>query len=251
MARKQRILVVEDDAAIRTGLADALGAAGYETIDAADGTTGLEAALAEEIDLLLLDLMLPGTSGLEILAEVRRGRAVLPVIILTAMGAEGDRVKGLDLGADDYVVKPFSLRELLSRVAAVLRRTPGRSATAPRFAVPGGQADLEHNCVSFDDGVRCELSEREMDLLHYLAVNGGRVISRDEILLHVWRVRPRGIETRTIDMHVARLRDKLGAARVAAMAIKTVRGRGYLFDFDPARASQPGAASRSDKEGAP
>lgn len=233
MARKQRILVVEDDAAIRVGLVDALAAAGYETLAAGDGRAGLVAALAEDIDLLLLDLMLPKTSGLEILAEVRETRPTLPVIILTAMGSEGDRVKGLDLGADDYVVKPFSLRELLSRITAVLRRTPGRSGLSPQFAVPGGQADFERKCVCFDDGARCELSEREMDLLHYLAVNGGRVVSRDEILLHVWRVRPRGIETRTIDMHVARLRDKLGPDQAAGAAIKTVRGRGYMFDFDP------------------
>ena len=235
MAKKQRILIVEDDAAIRVGLADALGREGYETIEAADGTAGLEAALAEEIDLLLLDLMLPGPSGLEILAQVRETRPVLPVIILTAMGGENDRVKGLDLGADDYVVKPFSLRELLSRVSAVLRRTPGRSVQSPLFAVPGGQADLERKTVCFDDGGACELSEREMDLLHYLAVNGGRAVSRDEILLHVWRIRPRGVETRTIDMHVARLRDKLGADRPAGAAIKTVRGKGYMFDFEPDR----------------
>ena len=238
MAKKQRILIVEDDAAIRVGLADALGREGYETIEAADGTAGLEAALAEEIDLMLLDLMLPGPSGLEILAQVRDTRPVLPVIILTAMGGENDRVKGLDLGADDYVVKPFSLRELLSRVSAVLRRTPGRSVQSPLFDVPGGQADLERKTVCFDDGGACELSEREMDLLHYLAVNGGRAVSRDEILLHVWRIRPRGVETRTIDMHVARLRDKLGADRTAGAAIKTVRGKGYMFDFEPGRGAQ-------------
>lgn len=233
MAKKQRILVVEDDAPIRVGLVDALEASGYETIEAGDGRAGLEAALAEDIDLVLLDLMLPGPGGLEILAELRATRPALPVIILTAMGAENDRVKGLDLGADDYVVKPFSLRELLSRVAAVLRRTPGRSVKLSHFAIPGGRADMQLKTVALDGGGTCELSEREMDLLHYLAVNGGRVVSRDEILLHVWQVRPRGIETRTIDMHVARLRDKLGPDRPAGEAIKTVRGKGYLFDFDP------------------
>ena len=233
MSKKQRILVVEDDAAIRVALVDTLEREGYETIWADDGAAGLEAALAEEIDLMLLDLMLPGPSGLEILARVRETRPVLPVIILTAMGAENDRVEGLDLGADDYVVKPFSLRELLARVTAVLRRTPGRSVQDPRFAVPGGRADLARKCVRFDDGAACELSEREMELLHYLAVNAGRVVARDEILLHVWRVRPRGIETRTIDMHVARLREKLGPGRDAGAAIKTVRGKGYMFDFDP------------------
>jgi len=233
VARKQRILVVEDDEPIRVGLVDALQAAGYRTVEAADGTAGREAALAEEIDLLLLDLMLPGPGGLEILAELRATRPTLPVIILTAMGAENDRVKGLDLGADDYVVKPFSLRELLSRISAVLRRTPGRSGRSPRFDVPGGTADIDRLSVRFDDGATCDLSEREMELLHYLAVNGGRVISRDEILLHVWRIRPRGVETRTIDMHVARLRDKFGPGRPAGEAIKTVRGKGYLFDAEP------------------
>jgi len=233
LAKKQRILVVEDDAPIRMGLVDALDASGYETLEAGDGRAGLEAALAEDIDLVLLDLMLPGPGGLEVLAELRATRSALPVIILTAMGAENDRVKGLDLGADDYVVKPFSLRELLSRVAAVLRRTPGRSVMLSQFAIPGGRADMQLKTVTFDDGRTCELSEREMDLLHYLAVNGGRVISRDEILLHVWQIRPRGIETRTIDMHVARLRDKLGPDCPAGEAIKTVRGKGYLFDFAP------------------
>ncbi len=233
MAKKQRILVVEDDAAIRVALVDTLEREGYETIWADDGSAGLEAALAEELDLVLLDLMLPGVSGLEILARLRETRPVLPVIILTAMGAENDRVEGLDLGADDYVVKPFSLRELLARVTAVLRRTPGRSVQDPQFAVPGGRADLELKCVRFDDGAACELSEREMELLHYLAVNAGRVVARDEILLHVWGVRPRGIETRTIDMHVARLREKLGPGTDAGAAIKTVRGKGYMFDFDP------------------
>ena len=229
---------MEDDAAIRVGLADALRQEGYDTIEAADGTAGLEAALAEEIDLVLLDLMLPGPSGLEILAQVRQTRPILPVIILTAMGAENDRVAGLDLGADDYVVKPFSLRELLSRVSAVLRRTPARGGQAPQFPVPGGQADIQRNCVRFDGGGLCELSQREMDLLHYLAVNSGRIVSRDEILLHVWRVHPRGIETRTIDMHVARLRDKLGVGGEAGEAIKTVRGKGYMFDFDPEGGAQ-------------
>jgi len=215
------------------GLVDALEASGYDTLEACDGRAGLEAALAEDIDLVLLDLMLPGPGGLEILADLRETRAALPVIILTAMGGENDRVKGLDLGADDYVVKPFSLRELLSRVAAVLRRTPGRSVQLSHFAVPGGQADMQLKTVTRDDGATCELSEREMELLHYFAINAGRVISRDEMLLHVWQIRPRGIETRTIDMHVARLREKLGPDRPAGEAIKTVRGKGYLFDFEP------------------
>jgi DNA-binding response OmpR family regulator len=228
VASKQRILVIEDDRAIRLGLVDALQLAGYDTLEAADGPKGLETALAAEVDLVLLDLMLPKMSGLDVLAQLRPDRPALPVIVLTALGAEDDRVKGLDLGADDYVVKPFSVRELLARVTAVLRRTPGRPVPAEHVAIPGGQADLEHRMLCFDDGRRCDLSDREAELLRYLASHPGRAVSRDEILLHVWKIPPRGVETRTIDMHVARLREKLGATDV----VKTVRGKGYMFDPD-------------------
>lgn len=227
---RQRVGIIEDDDAIRRGLADALDAGGYRTVQAADGDAGLQLALAEPIELLLLDLMLPGVGGLEILAQVRDARPALPVIILTAMGEENDRVKGLKMGADDYVCKPFGVRELLARVEAVLRRTPARPVDRPRFAIPGGQVDLEQGRIDFKDGRAVPLSEREGELLRYLAANAGRTVSRDEILLHVWQVRPAGIETRTIDVHVARLREKLGDDPADPAILKTVRGRGYMLD---------------------
>ena len=225
---RKRILVVEDDAAIRRGLVDALAFAGYDTLEAGEGAAGLAAALESDCDLLLLDLVLPGCDGLAILREVRAARSPLPVIILTARGSEGDRVRGLDGGADDYVVKPFSLKELLARVEAVLRRVPQRPRAVRRFAFSGGLADLDSQEVRLDDGGRVDLSERERELLHYLAVHAGRAVSRDELLTEVWGLNPSGITTRTIDMHIARLREKLKDDPADARIVVTVRGRGYM-----------------------
>ncbi len=230
MTSPRRILVVEDDGPIRRGLVDALQSQGYEVLEAADGDLGLESALVEPVDLVVLDLMLPGRSGLEILADVRPVRPLLPIIILTALGGEDDRVRGLQLGADDYLAKPFSIRELLARVEAVIRRSPSRPVDTACFRIPGGAADLKQNELHFDDGRRRSLSEREAQLLRYLAASPGRAISREEILLHVWQVRPDGIETRTIDMHIARLREKLGDTSGSPRILKTVRGKGYMFD---------------------
>jgi DNA-binding response OmpR family regulator len=224
-----RILTVEDDAAIRRGIVDALAFAGYDALEAATGQAALEIAVRRDYDLLLLDLVLPGASGLDVLREVRRTRPTLPVIILTALGEEADRVAGLKQGADDYVVKPFSVKELLARVEAVLRRSPERPADLREVRFPGGLADLARSEICFADGGRAELSERESELLRYLANNAGRAISRDELLSHVWRVNPRGIATRTIDMHVARLREKLRDDGEQPRLILTVRGKGYMF----------------------
>lgn len=224
-----RILTVEDDAAIRRGIVDALTFAGYDSIEAATGQAALEMAVRRDYDLLLLDLVLPGPSGLDVLREVRHTRPTLPVIILTALGEEADRVAGLKQGADDYVVKPFSVKELLARVEAVLRRSPERPADLREVRFPGGLADLARAEICFADGSRAELSERESELLRYLANNAGRAISRDELLSHVWRVNPRGIATRTIDMHVARLREKLRDDSEQPRLILTVRGKGYMF----------------------
>jgi DNA-binding response OmpR family regulator len=225
----KRILVVEDDAAIRRGLVDALSFAGYAVMEASEGPAGLALALETECDLLLLDLVLPGRDGLAVLREVRAVRAPLPVIILTARGAEDDRVRGLRLGADDYVVKPFSVNELLARVEAVLRRAPPRPNGAGSLAFDGGVADLERHEVRFDDGQRADLSERERQLLHYLACNSGRAVSRDEILARVWGLNPAGITTRTIDMHIARLREKLHDDPGSPRIVLTVRGHGYML----------------------
>ncbi len=226
---KRQILIVEDDAAIRQGIADALAYEGAEAIEASDGEDGLAKALRFTYDLLLLDLTLPARDGLELLEAVRDARPTVPVIILTARGAEDDRVKGLKLGADDYVVKPFSVKELLARVQAVLRRSPDRPADVSDVAFAGGVADLAQGGIRYDDGGRADLSEREAELLRYLARHPGRVVSREEILARVWRIDGAHVETRTIDMHVARLREKLRDPAGDPQLIRTVRGRGYLF----------------------
>jgi len=228
MAQAQ-ILIIEDDNAIRQGIRDAIEFEGYSALEASDGESGLARALRVDCDLVLLDLVLPKVEGLEILREIRAARPSLPVVILTAKGEEKDRVAGLHLGADDYVVKPFSIKELMARIGAVLRRSPERPGDVKKIDVPGGHADLARREVRFDDGERCELSEREMELLRYLACNAGRAISRHEILSRVWRVNPRGITTRTIDMHIARLREKLRDSPSEPQVLLTVRGKGYLY----------------------
>jgi DNA-binding response OmpR family regulator len=224
----KHVLVIEDDRPIRRGVVDALQFAGFDVSEADNGDDGLDLATRIDCDLVLLDLMLPGPDGLDILEQVRSSRPELPVIILTARGEERDRVRGLRLGADDYVVKPFSVKELLARVEAVLRRSPGRPVEAGELAFPGGVARFDSREVVYDGGDRCELSERETELLRYFACNPGRAISREEILARVWRIEPRGVETRTIDMHVARLREKLHDEPGDGL-IRTVRGKGYLF----------------------
>jgi DNA-binding response OmpR family regulator len=227
-ASGKRILVIEDDHSIREGIADALAFHGHSAVQAARGDVGLEKALHAACDLVLLDLVLPGADGLSVLRELRRAQPTLPVIILTARGDEAERVRGLREGADDYVVKPFSIRELLARVDAVLRRSPERPSDVHRLALPGGFADLARREVRFDDGGRENLSEKEAELLRYLAVNAGRIVSREELLSRVWGVPDRGTETRTVDMHVARLRDKLRDP--GARVLTTDRGTGYRFE---------------------
>jgi DNA-binding response OmpR family regulator len=224
------VLVVEDDAAIRRGLADALRYGGFTAMEAADGREGLAAALGGAADLVLLDVMLPKMDGFAVLAEIRRVRPALPVILVTARGAEQDRVQGLSTGADDYVVKPFSAREVLARVEAVLRRTAERPREVGRLSLAGRAVDFETREVVREDGARTTLSEREADLLRYLAGSGGRVVSRDELLERVWGLDPRGVTTRTVDVHIARIREKLGDPAEAPAMLVTVRGRGYRLE---------------------
>jgi DNA-binding response OmpR family regulator len=224
-----RILTIEDDAAIRRGIVDALSFAGYQVIQAADGSDGCNIAISREYDLLLLDMVLPGMTGLEILRSVRKARPTLPVIILSARGEERDRVNGLKFGADDYVVKPFSVDELLARVEAVLRRSPARPTDVDELAFAGGYVDFARREVRFEDG-SCEmLSDRELSLLRYFACNAGRAIGREELLTNVWQIDARGVSTRTIDMHVARLREKLRDTNGEARVIVTVHGKGYIL----------------------
>jgi DNA-binding response OmpR family regulator len=229
----QRILLIEDDPAIRQGVTDALRFAGYQTLQAANVPDGLDTARGAAVDLILLDLVLPGSpgqGGLDILRDVRSTRPTLPVIIMTARGEESERVLGLKLGADDYVVKPFGIKEMLARVEAVLRRSPQRPVDVREVKLPSGAvADLARCEVRFPTGQRAELSEKEMELLRYLATNPDRAITREELLSCVWRIDPRGAETRTIDMHVARLREKLHDDPADPQIILTVRGKGYAF----------------------
>jgi DNA-binding response OmpR family regulator len=226
--RAKHILVVEDDDAIRRGLVDALRFQGYAVEEAASGTAGLDRALQPDLDLVLLDLVLPGPDGLAILREVRLAFPTLPVIVLTARGAEDDRITGLGLGADDYVVKPFSIRELLARVEAVLRRSPERPRPATTLRFGWGEADLATGAVRFASGQSAQLLPLETELLRYLAACRGRTVTRDEILSRVWHGRLTAAETRTVDVHVARLREKLRDE--AAVLIRTLRNRGYALD---------------------
>jgi DNA-binding response OmpR family regulator len=219
------ILVVEDDAAVRQGIVDALTFAGYAVLSESNGESGRATALRANYQLLLLDLVLPGCSGFDILETLKAERPGQPVIILSARGEENDRVRGLKMGADDYVVKPFSVRELLARVDAVLRRSTERPSAVQTHEVAGGQVDFSRREIRFEDGEREELSKREAELLRYLVAQCGRAVTRDELLRQVWGLDPKNIETRTVDMHVAHLRQKLRSQN----AVVTVRGKGYMI----------------------
>ncbi len=223
----RRILVIEDDAAIRRGLEGALRFGGYEPIPCGLGREGLDIARGAALDLVILDVMLPDLSGFDVLAEIRRARPALPVICVTARGAEADRVHGLKQGADDYVVKPFSAHELLARVEAVLRRSAERPLDLDAIEVLGRRIDFRRREVVLADGGVRELTEREADILSYLARSPGRAIARAELLQRLWGLDPTGLHTRTVDMHVARLREKLADDPAAPAVIATVRGKGY------------------------
>ena len=241
------VLVVEDDASIRRGLVDALAFAGYEALESGDGRAGLDHAIESTVDLVLLDVLLPKLDGFAVLEGIRRSRPTLPVIMITARGAEEDRVRGLRNGADDYVVKPFSAREVLARVEAVLRRSAERPMDVAELRRDGWRVDLRRReVVGPSGGEATPLSEREAGILRFLAANRGRCVDRQELLRHVWGLDPRGIESRTVDMHIARLRDKLGESggggvgsagsgrngRIGggeARFIATVRAKGYML----------------------
>jgi DNA-binding response OmpR family regulator len=227
---KARIVVVEDDPAIRRGVVDVLRASGYDVAEAADGAKGYEEAVRLGVDLILLDLLLPKRDGLEVLADLRQIRPTLPVIVLTARGTEEDRVRGLKMGADDYVVKPFSARELLARVEAVLRRSVDRPSELQGARLGRAVIDFQRREVRWPGQERQELSETETALLSFLVANQKRAVSRDELLTRLWGIGPQGVETRTIDMHIARLRTKLRdpSGKKTPEAIVTVRAQGYM-----------------------
>jgi DNA-binding response OmpR family regulator len=221
------VLVVEDDEAVRRGIVDALQGCGYQTLEARDGVEGIDMGLRANYQLMLLDMVMPRSNGLEVLGALKKERAGQPVIILSARGEEADRVRGLQGGADDYVVKPFSVKELIARVEAVLRRSCERRVAVDECAFGGGVIDFSHGVLRFSDGNTVELSTKEIELLRYLLRAEGRAVSREELLRHVWHLEARVMETRTIDMHIAHLRTKLGDAEQSM--IVTVRGKGYRW----------------------
>lgn len=225
---KRRILIVEDDESITLGLQMNLEAEGYEVVVAADGDAGLEAALAHDFALVVLDVMLPKMNGFEVVRRLRAAGHRVPIVMLSARGAEMDKVMGLELGAEDYITKPFSLAEFLARVRAVLRRDAiARSPQARVIAAGALQIDAETREVR-RNGELVDLTATEFDLLMCLASAGGKVLSRDEILAQVWGPGHHGT-LRTIDNFVLQLRSKLEVDPSTPRHLVTVRGVGYRF----------------------
>jgi len=224
MTQKVRLLIVEDEQAIRSGLIDVFVYHGYEVETAAHGDDGLRKALSGQFDLILLDVMLPGTDGFEICNQIRQQDRQQPVIMLTAKSSDEDIVQGLTLGADDYIAKPFSVTQLVLRVQAVLRRSGiGEEARREINLCNGMLIDTENLCAG--DVV---FTRREMDVLLYLAQQSDRPVSRDELLARVWGyANNMDIETRTVDIHIAKLRRKIEKDPANPQAIATVRGAGY------------------------
>jgi two-component system response regulator RegX3 len=228
MQKKPRLFIVEDEPAIRTGLVDVFVFHGFEVESAADGREALERALRGGFELILLDVMLPGIDGFEILRRIRAVDRDQPIILLTAKGADEDVIHGLSLGADDYVAKPFSVAQLVLRVQAVLRRSHF-TADASHRIVLGDDVELDvPNLAGRRGGESLSFTRREMEVLQYLHANGDRPVSREELLTKVWGyARASDIETRTVDIHVAKLRRKIEADPAQPRHLVTVRGAGY------------------------
>ena len=221
----QRILVVEDDVSILAGLSMNLKFDGYEVIQAQDGTTGLQRALDEWPDLIVLDLMLPQMNGFQLIKELRRRGSKVPVVILSAKGMEGDKILGLSLGADDYVVKPFGLQELLARIKAVLRR---RYASSPVVRFGDVEVDLDGRRVT-RGGKQVELTAQEFRILEHLVVHPGRTFTRQELISAAWGFDYQGTE-RTVDNFMRQLRQKLEVSPDKPERFLTSRGLGYRFE---------------------
>ncbi|MFY0525341.1 response regulator transcription factor [Archangium gephyra] len=224
-----RILVVEDDLAILTGLSMNLNFEGYEVLQAQDGRQGLARALDESPDLLVLDVMLPELNGFEVLKELRQRGRDLPVVVLSAKGAEMDKILGLNLGADDYVVKPFGLQELLARIKAVLRRRyPTPQGQPPTVGFGDVQVDLSAKTVT-RGGQLVELTAQEFKLLAHFLAHAGRTFSREELLSAAWGYDYEG-SARTVDNFMRQLRLKLEPDPEQPRHFLTVRGLGYRFE---------------------
>ena len=222
------ILVIEDDPAILRGLADNLKFESYAVITAANGEAGLDAALRQKPDLIILDLMLPRLSGYEVCRKLRAAGNPVPIIMLTARGEETDRVLGLDLGADDYVTKPFSVREVLARVRSLLRRVQPARAPMPDELQFGDVAVDFRSYEATRAGKPLEMTRKEFGVLRFLASRAGEVVTREELLNEVW-----GYEnyptTRTVDNHIAGLRAKIERDPAEPEFLRTVHGVGYKF----------------------
>ncbi len=225
---REKILIIEDEADLVKGLKLNLADEGYEVDWASDGREGLRRALEEAPDLVILDLMLPGMNGLEICRELRQKKTNIPIIMLTAKGEEVDKVVGLEIGADDYMTKPFSIRELLARIKAHLRREKREPRNVPKTCVFG---EVEVDFVHFKvrrAGRESDLTSLEVDILKYLVAHKGEVVSRDALLDKVW-----GYEkfptTRTIDNHILKLRKKIEDDPSRPRHIFSIYGEGYRF----------------------
>ncbi len=223
-----QILVVEDDPAILNGLLDVLVFNGYAATGEKDGQQGLEVARRQAFDLIILDVMLPSLDGFTICRELRALKPRQPILMLTAKGAEEDIVDGFQAGADDYVSKPFSLRELMVRIEALLRRSgklAGGEEIVWKGAICKGKT-LEMHC----NGQVRELTRREMDIIAYLFHHQERIVSKKELLTEVWHYADADIETRTVDIHILKLRKKIAEVTDTANFIQTVRGQGYRLE---------------------
>ncbi len=239
-ARAARVLVIEDDEALRFTLTHNLKREGYTVWAAARGDDGLKMAREHQPDLIVLDLMLPGVDGLQVCRLLRRDSTV-PILMLTALGGESDRVVGLDLGADDYVAKPFGMREWLARVRALLRRSqPEGSAEAEAITVASGDLEIDTSRREVRRGGKAlRLKPKEFELLLFFAQHPSRVFTREQILSKVWGDDFFG-GPRTVDVHVRWLRQKIEADPSNPVRLRTVRGSGYLFEGAPALSAARG-----------
>ena len=230
------VLIVEDEQSIVDILTFNLTKEGYNTIEALDGPTGLQLALEQNPDLVLLDLMLPGMSGFEVCQKVRQAGSLVPIVMLTAREEEDDKVRGLELGADDYITKPFKNRELMARVKANIRRVAmSAPLPAPREDRPASAALEERVRVDeeratiFKDGVPLDLTQREYDLIRFLASRPGKIFSREALMEHVWNYEGYVGDVRAVDVAIRRLREKIEDDPASPVFIKTKRGMGYYF----------------------
>jgi two-component system alkaline phosphatase synthesis response regulator PhoP len=222
-----KILIVEDEPKMVAGLRDNFEYEGYEVLTAHNGIEGLERALATSPDLIVLDVMMPKMSGLDVCRNLKMKRPSIPIIMLTARGQEVDKVVGLELGADDYVTKPFSIRELLARVKAVLRRTHTLPQDQDRYSFGDIEVDM-HTCRVIKDGKMLEFTSKEFELLKYFLCHPGESLSRERLLDEVWGYEVQ-TNSRTVDAHLVRLRQKLEPTPEQPRFFLTVHGTGYKF----------------------